>query len=303
MNPFLHEVNVPPHAYDRRPSVNITPRHEDTQQCNFFVVQKCWHSGPNVTPPVDYLRLLPSIGEAEQVAYQSAHTFSGGTSPVRTIQLPMKDHAASSYGFVANGVLFWIRRIHALTSAGVAVNPIVDSAHCILTHGVIGDTGNANSRRGIENVNSARAFVGPAGYAWALKQSASGLIPSGSTCQWVPVGKPNFENITAEWPDRNTWFAPSQGAQTSSNGQTKRLSDSSHDTHYWFSTSCNNGSYPDGASRSQTTMFSDGIERSYENMPPAKRLCPPRYSFQADSGGGFQAGVATSVGMDISMVR
>ena len=72
-------------------TTQLITNNNDIDICWFYIVQKCWYSGPNVSSPIDYLRLLPSVGEAEQVAYQSAHTYATGSrSPVvRTIQMPM----------------------------------------------------------------------------------------------------------------------------------------------------------------------------------------------------------------------
>lgn len=281
------------------------PSEETLMIRSFFVVQKCWYSGPKVTPTVDYLRLIPSLPEAEQVAYQSAHVFASGASPVRTIQVPITHDAASSYGFVANGTLFWVRKIQACTSSGVAVSSIVDSAHCILTHGIIGGTGNPGSRKGTEDLTATRVFVGPAGYAWALKQSARGLVPPGSTCQWVPVGKPNLENITAEWPDRAMWHSPVQREQHHLHSEyqpNKRVSDSSKQSH-WFTNNngCNIFNYQSDSSDDQEEHFfhqssSKSMEMDmvgsesnhYSLLPPAKRRCQSRgVMLQPDMNGGF----------------
>jgi hypothetical protein len=245
---------------------NLTNSSSSLDIATFYIVQKCWYSGPKVPPTVDYLRLLPSIGEAEQVAYQSAHTYASvstqgnssnstgrnSSSVVRTIQIPihhnkdtMTTQAASSYGFVANGMLFWIRRIRVWISTGVPINTVVDSAHCILSNGVIGLPGTSTRLRATAMMNSTNrtadteepcAYVGPAGYAWALQQSASGRIQLGSTIQWIPVGKPNFENITGEWPDRAEWSISTTTVHNGTVSQvTKRVSDHSKSDHYWFS--------------------------------------------------------------------
>jgi hypothetical protein len=292
----------------------------------FYIVQKCWYSGPKIPVTVDYLRLLPSIAQAEQVAYQSAHTYASVSSSgasfknsgvVRTIQIPVHHQhntngpsaaattttnstVASSYGFVANGLLFWIRRINVWVASGVPINTVVDSAHCILTNGIIGiPNSNSNNYRTStivlhnnneqqQSQNQPCAFVGPAGYAWALQQSASGQIPIGSTCQWVPVGKPNFDNITGEWPDRHEWNTTSttntntsavvqqQQQQQSlllssvpevSPVSTKRVSDHSRSDHYWFAN--NNTSGTGGAvtcsSSSDVSDLDDSYRGSYRN--------------------------------------
>lgn len=273
-------------------------QHEhEFKPCDLYVVQKCWYSGPHVSPTVDYLRLLPVLSDAEQVAYQSAHTYAAGRSPVRTIQLPAGQNAASTYGFVSNGVLFWVRRIQAMVSANASVSTVVDSAHCILTNGVIGGTGNLNSRRGSEDVTG-RVFVGPAGYAWALQQTASGQVPKGSTCQWVPIGKPNVENITAEWPDRNTWGVPitSTGqALQQRHGQAKRVTDPK--LGQWF-----DSDYGKEQSSCQSDMMMSGDQASFDFLqqpPAAKRICRPPTTafpggFQMGSHGGCQFGTTTS---------
>ena len=275
-------------------------QHHAFETCSFYVVQKCWYSGPNVTPTVDYLRLLPSLAEAEQVAYQSAHAYSGGVLPVRTLQLPIQQNAASSYGFVSKGILFWIRCIDAYSTPGVVVSPVVDSAHCITTQGVIGGTGNRNSARGNENITTPRVFVGSASYAWALTQSTSGLVPAGSTCQWVPVGKPNFENITAEWPDRNTWHSAIEQRQPTVQSNTKRESDSASEGHWFISSNYKNNKMEQHDSINQSTMEVENTESSNLYVPPAKRRCPPSNAFQPGSPGGFQFGVSMK-SMDVFM--
>ena len=278
---------------------------QSTELKSFFVVQKCWYSGPKVTPTLDYLRLIPSVSEAEQVAYQSAQTYSGGVTPVRTIQLSNKQSAASTYGFVSSGTLFWVRRILAYTAAGVPVSSVIDSAHCILTNGVIGGTGNGNSRRGSEDINSVRVFVGPAGYAWALKQSTNGQVPAGSTCQWVPVGKPNLSNITGEWPDRNTWNTV-MNHQMNNQGHGKRISESTEANH-WFSSSSCSDSDPDEPLRNHDNhgrllaKAYQESETSFPSLPPAKRLCSqPNNPFQM-ANGGFQIRSMPSISIDVTM--
>lgn len=265
---------------------------------SYYVVQKCWYSGPNVTPSVDYLRLLPCLSEAEQVAYQSAHVYSGGYSPVRTIQLPMKADAASGFGFVAKGILFWIRRIEAFATPGTVVSPVIDSAHCILTQGVIGGTGNSNSRRGNENVTSPVVFVGSASYAWALTQTTSGVLSPGSTCQWVPVGKPNFENITAEWPDRHAWHAPIiQTMSTAQSTTNKRESDCASVGHWFINTN-----YEQNAMKlwESSGMEVENNDSTNLVLPPAKRRCPHSNTFQPSSPGVFKFGVSIK-SMDLFM--
>jgi hypothetical protein len=165
-------------------------------QRDFFVVQKCWFSGPIIDVPVDYLRLLTTQQHAEEIACLSAHAFHSSSSssshsnhhsnhhstpiptPVRTIVLPH----GGGYAFLAAGKIFWVRRLQA-TVVGVGSHMSVGQgqgqasqshshshihqqevtrAHAVVTEHVIGGTGNRNSRRGQE-VAAGRVFVGDGG--------------------------------------------------------------------------------------------------------------------------------------------
>jgi hypothetical protein len=137
-----------------------------------YVVQHCWFAGPHHhgQPPVDYMRLLSTLQDAEQVAYASAHWYaataatSTSTLPnkaavVRTIQLPrgrMSHHhnnnnvastatattdttTTSSYGFLTCGRLFWVRPVVAKVTTTTPASLSFGEAHCIVTAGLFGN--------------------------------------------------------------------------------------------------------------------------------------------------------------------
>jgi len=172
-----------------------------------YVVQKCWHSGPKQHVPVDMLRLFPSQREAEEAAYHSAETFhehpgSTTSSGLKTLLLPSypaHNPKGSSYGFLARGALFWVRALRAtvVTASSNATNGTTcqSQAYAILTEGVIGGTGNRNSRRGTE-VCDGRVFGGDAA-ARAIAEEAVARVRAYMTnpslsieAKTVPVGKP-----------------------------------------------------------------------------------------------------------------
>eukprot|EP00529_Nitzschia_sp_RCC80_P029631 CAMPEP_0113487416 /NCGR_PEP_ID=MMETSP0014_2-20120614/25498_1 /TAXON_ID=2857 /ORGANISM="Nitzschia sp." /LENGTH=319 /DNA_ID=CAMNT_0000381113 /DNA_START=177 /DNA_END=1136 /DNA_ORIENTATION=- /assembly_acc=CAM_ASM_000159 len=163
-----------------------------------YIVQRCWHSGPQQYQPLDYRRLFHTQREAEEAAYHSAHAWmkaknhgsGGGTAAIKTLLLPSypsHNPQGSSYGFIAKGTLFWVRACVATivvtdsssssnggvvprtgTSPGLAPAICHTQAYAILTEGVIGvGTGNRNSRRGTE-ISEGRVFGGDA--------SAHGLV-------------------------------------------------------------------------------------------------------------------------------
>jgi hypothetical protein len=147
-----------------------------TTTTTLYVVQHCWFSGPHHhghQPPVDYMRLLSTLQDAEQVAYASAHWYAATTTTatstlpnkaavVRTIQLPrgrMSHHhnnsnvastatattatttTTSSYGFLTCGRLFWVRPVVAKVTTTTATTPASSfgEAHCIVTAGLFGN--------------------------------------------------------------------------------------------------------------------------------------------------------------------
>ena len=187
-----------------------TPQHQHTL---LYAVQKCWHSGPNQHVPVDMLRLFLTQREAEEAAYHSAQAFhelhaTPNSSFVKTLLLPSYPHhnpQGSSYGFLACGGLFWVRALRATIVAAVDVNSNSNTsgmcqtaAYAILTEGVIGGTGNRNSRRGTE-ICDGRVFGGDATALMIAQQAVTRVRASLTNpslrveAQTVPVGKP------AEW--------------------------------------------------------------------------------------------------------
>lgn len=157
--------------------VSASPSPDNTMQRELFVVQRCWHSGPQQYQPLDLLRLFITQRDAEEAAYHSAHAWCRYHKPnaepqVKTLLLPSypaHNASGSSYGFVAHGSLFWVRSLYAVTSAtasGAAssgdpgFHPT--EGYAVVTEGVIGGTGNRMSRRGTE-IPHGRVFVPEAG--------------------------------------------------------------------------------------------------------------------------------------------
>lgn len=206
------------------------------QHTLMYVVQKCWHSGPKQHVPVDMLRLFHTQREAEEAAYHSAMAFheahakpnSGGS--VKTLLLPSypaHNPQGSSYGFLSCGGLFWVRALRVTVIAAgsdirsnhnnsysnnnsVAANGMCHSAaYAILTEGVIGGTGNRNSRRGTE-VCDGRVFGGDA-TARVIAMEAVQRVRANLTnpslrveALTVPVGKPqewlSSGAFVGDWP-------------------------------------------------------------------------------------------------------
>jgi hypothetical protein len=144
----------------------------------FFVVQRCWNDGPHVEPPLDYMALFPLQRQAEETAYQSAHVHAANhQAVVRTLLLP------TGYAFSAAGKLFWVRRVYAPTHYDAATG-----AHVILTKGVIGGTGNTNSRRGSELTHN-RVFVGLDSSTKAMQVLMhEKALPPQTMISWIPMG-------------------------------------------------------------------------------------------------------------------
>ena len=151
------------------------------------MVQKCWFDGPHVEPAVDYKALFTNKTQAEKTAYQSAHAHAAQHhSVVRTLLMQ------SGYAFSAAGKLFWVRCVYATPSRSDSLTSIPEipchgGAQVILTNGVIGGTGNANSRRGSEVAHN-RIFLGPDGRANALQVIVKEKLPETSVLSWVPFG-------------------------------------------------------------------------------------------------------------------
>lgn len=202
------------------------------QHTLLYVVQRCWHSGPKQHVPIDLLRLFHTQREAEEAAYHSAKAFhqmnatrasSSTSSSVKTLMLPSypaHNPQGSSYGFLACGGLFWVRALRAtvVTSNNNNGNnnnnnntAVCNSmAYAILTEGVIGGTGNRNSRRGTE-VCDGRVFGGDA-TARVIAMEAVARVKANLTnaslqveAKTLPVGKPIEYSSGAflkDWPQQ-----------------------------------------------------------------------------------------------------
>ena len=179
-------------------------------QRELFVVQRCWHSGPQQYQPLDYQRLFLSQREAEEAAYHSAHCWSryhnkSQQGTVKTLLLPSypaHNTIGTSYGFIAHGSLFWVRSLIA------SIESEHHEAYAVMTEGVIGGTGNRMSRRGTE-VPNGRVFVGDANSRFTALGVCHQVIASlnGNPCNvsvaTLPIGKPSDYNSNAflqDWP-------------------------------------------------------------------------------------------------------
>jgi hypothetical protein len=160
----------------------------------YYIVQRCWFDGPHASPPVDYMALFPDQSSAESCAYQSAHLYSSTQQAnhlqpgvVRVLLLP------SGFACSAAGKLFWVRRVIAdLFMGGDSAG-----AHCILRNGIVGGTGNANSRRGSE-AEADCVFVGADSHTRAqLAMEQQQWQPS--VISWLPIGC--YSDIVQGWPD------------------------------------------------------------------------------------------------------
>lgn len=196
-----------------------------------YVVQRCWHSGPKQYQPLDYLRLFHTQREAEEAAYHSAHAWmkaqnhgrDGDGGAIKTLLLPSypsHNPQGSSYGFIAKGTLFWVRACVATIVVGSGGGGVSGGAIChtqayaILTEGVIGGTGNRNSRRGTE-ISEGRVFGGDASAHQLASLEATriqndlmrgqspGSVPISVTIATLIVGKPpeySSQQFLADWP-------------------------------------------------------------------------------------------------------
>jgi hypothetical protein len=172
-----------------------------------FVVQRCWFSGPQQYQPLDYLRLFTSQRDAEEAAYHSAHAWSRYHNPnsdasIRTLLLPRypaHNSKGTSYGFIAYGSLFWVRSLSA------SVSKEYHEGYVVLTEGVIGGTGNKNSRRGTE-IHTGRVFVGSNSRMVALRacHQIMDSLPQGCNTYMatMPIGKPSYVDagFLQDWP-------------------------------------------------------------------------------------------------------
>jgi hypothetical protein len=199
----------------------------NTNTTLLYVVQRCWHSGPQQYQPLDFLRLFHTQREAEEAAYHSAHAWSshlhnGRTdAPIKTLLLPSypaHNPQGSSYGFIAGGTLFWVRALKAtiVTARHHNVDPSHQNichtaAYAVVTEGVVGGTGNRNSRRGTE-ICEGRVFGGDASShkaaVEAMAQVQAGFRKAGNAnvaveVKMLPVGKPaeySSGNFLKDWP-------------------------------------------------------------------------------------------------------
>lgn len=179
---------------------------------DLYVVQKCWFAGINVPPSVDYSRLLTCVTNAEQVAYQSAHLYANGKT-VRTIQLQKN---GAGYGFLASGMLFWVRHIRAISTNGQSQ---FGEAYGIVQDGILG--GNPHARRTAPSWDDRVApfcFVGPhSSHAAAQclqqqQQAEGGAAAAARQVQWFPVGQPaTIDQLLQEWPDHANWNSNHSG--------------------------------------------------------------------------------------------
>lgn len=176
-----------------------------------YMVQRCWHSGPHQYQPLDYLRLFTTQREAEEAAYHSARAWMrahnhGRDVSIKTLLLPSypahNNPQGSSYGFIAQGSLFWVRALTAtivtdgtVDGSGRSDTNICRSlAYAVLTEGVVGGTGNRNSRRGTE-VCQGRLFGGDASAHLLAQQAAEQLNQ-----QFVLDGRPQIQVSVATLP-------------------------------------------------------------------------------------------------------
>ena len=159
---------------------------------------------------MDYLRLFDYQVDAERAAFHSAAAWSRhhtGEESVRTLLLSSSQSGkdGSSYAFIAHGCLFWVRRLVGSTNAP---NLPVSHAHVVVTEGVIGGTGNRNSRRGLE-APTGRVYFGTEEAARLMAtracQELVAHLPQGchSEVRTVPIGKPleyASLNFLRDWP-------------------------------------------------------------------------------------------------------
>jgi signal peptidase I len=292
------------------PSSNSMNSNVNTR--DFFVVQKCWYSGPSDDVPTDYLRLLTTQQHAEEIACLSAHAFNSSSSgnsptnntnenknaPVRTIVLP----DGGGYAFLAAGKIFWVRRLQSsIVSTGHNANNVFNvtnslmTAHAVVTEHVIGGTGNRNSRRGQE-VATGRVFVGDGGASGQAAMVAAqqltrvvGGAQGTMRVTWLPIGMPdeNASNSNShahlqEWPDRHLWVQQhrqqyaAELQQKQQESCFKQQRDDSECSYYSVSHS-HNASAHDDANHVFGTDTSNSMSTMDTNMfmapPAAKRQC------------------------------
>ncbi|CAB9500276.1 expressed unknown protein [Seminavis robusta] len=186
-------------------------------QMELFVIQRCWYSGPHVEPSVDCRRLFTSRREAEEVAYHSAHEFANQNifataaannakpATVKTLLLPPYANCGeSSYAFQTCGKLFWVRSLQATIVPFVFGATSFDKAEVVFTEGIIGGTGNRNSRRGSE-AKSGHVFCGADAKRCAIDALTQKLTLDDRrmdikvTVDQIPIGKA-AHTTAVDWP-------------------------------------------------------------------------------------------------------
>lgn len=219
---------------------HLQRRQQQYQHKILYAVQRYRHSGPRHYAPMDMLRLFHNQREAEEAAYHSAKAFyeatntgantntNSSSSSIKTLllpsSLPSNNPQGSSFGFLASGGLFWVRALRATiitTGVEIETHPVSESQsnsqshshnrpfYAIMTEGVIGGTGNPNSRRGME-IGDGRVFGGDA-TACAIAMGAVARVQQQVNCETtartnrlrveakvVPVGKP---------PNADRWYS------------------------------------------------------------------------------------------------
>jgi hypothetical protein len=223
-------------SMDQDSSMDKDISKDSSQSIIMYVVQRCWHSGPKQYNPVDLLRLFHTQREAEEAAFHSAKAFNNAwvkdspsktKSCVKTLMLPSYPHhnpQGSSYGFLSYGCLFWVRclRTTIVTAKSQYNNPFLNTwnkssngvcaseAYAILTEGIIGGTGNKNSRRGTETCDGL-VFGGDA-LAYSIAAEAVARVKASLTnvhlmveLKTLPIGKPTEFSYTTgdflnDWP-------------------------------------------------------------------------------------------------------
>ena len=167
-------------------------------------------------------------------------------------------------------------------------------AHCIVTGGIVGGSGDGR-RRGFDSCidESPRVFVGPHSSHAALQLIATNnstnssstntnsgtatVVAPGSTVQWVPVGQPaSLEQLTHEWPDSATWSRPTNDTDSdyddtgmmddSTNSGKRVVSDGENSA--WF-----RGSSAGTTAEKEHRMMMDSSTTTPPR--PAKRACRP----------------------------
>lgn len=200
-----------------------------------FVLQRCWFSGPHHEPSVDCLRLFTSRREAEEVGFHAAHEFANrsifstsrtSAAPVKTILLPPSALGAvsSSYAFQTCGKLFWVRSLKATIVPPAAISfgntCAYTTAQVVLTQGIIGGTGNPNSRRGSE-ISEGRVFLGTDAKAVQTAVEVGRQVHFSMannpnvkiTVAALPIGKPQ-NGMVLDWPPSSSQHQQDSGPMT-----------------------------------------------------------------------------------------